>query len=197
MIKYYFLLLPLITFNALAGNQEDCLRGFGIYSYPCEHKKTTKAALRENLTLSQSSNSKTPDQRGEDALEPAIIPSTSEASESSEQKGPELLNSVPPDRLRELEIMGAMEKLDRILTTEDEREIERQKAEAARQKKFQQLIHRNSIGVGMNPQQVIDSWGKPFRINPFSESIEQWIFQRRDGRDQIIYLENGKVSSWE
>ncbi|MNQ78050.1 hypothetical protein D3C85_929520 [compost metagenome] len=57
----------------------------------------------------------------------------------------------------------------------------------------------SQIVVGMTAQDVRYAWGTPTHINPsFSVDVirEQWVYRRDNGNSQYIYLENGKVTSW-
>jgi len=203
MYRYRCLLLLLFSINGLAQSSEDCQRGFGIYTNPCpEQSNSPKPTHRLQLK-----NPLHPDAAGSDSNahlidERAITEKPKDngqlsTSDSPHKSSTKLINSVSPERLLELEIMGRMEGLEQKSSPERESRLERRKTDQARQKKLQRLIDRNSIGVGMSPRQVIQSWGKPTRIVKISERIERWVFQRRDGRDQIIYLEDAEVFSWE
>lgn len=58
-----------------------------------------------------------------------------------------------------------------------------------------QAIRAQSIVLGMTPEQVTLSWGKPKDVNTSVGSWgvrEQWVYGRR-----YVYLENGKVTSFQ
>lgn len=56
----------------------------------------------------------------------------------------------------------------------------------------------NTISIGMTDKQVIQTWGKPHKINRTVSkygSREQWIYYRSKHRDQYVYLEDDVVTS--
>ena len=76
------------------------------------------------------------------------------------------------------------------------------KKEGARidhQEKVDGAINNGRIFVGMTKDQVLQSWGKPTKINRTivsSSASEQWIYERGNiGDTQYVYLTNGVVRS--
>lgn len=74
------------------------------------------------------------------------------------------------------------------------------RADVARMKRadaVRQAISDGRVGVGMTADEVVDSWGRPSKINRTitrAGTSEQWIYRRGgSGRDQYVYLENGVV----
>lgn len=54
------------------------------------------------------------------------------------------------------------------------------------------------IYIGMTPTQVINTWGKPNKINETVSQYgnrEQWVYRRADHRAQYVYFEDGLVTS--
>lgn len=72
-------------------------------------------------------------------------------------------------------------------------EVER----ARRSDAVRKLVAESRVGVGMTADEVIDSWGRPSKVNRTvtqAGATEQWIYRRGGtGRDQYVYLENGVV----
>ena len=61
-------------------------------------------------------------------------------------------------------------------------------------------ILNGQIIVGMSPDEVMASWGRPARINDSyiaGKSREQWIYPRGPGRTQYVYFESGHVTGWQ
>lgn len=63
-------------------------------------------------------------------------------------------------------------------------------------------IAKKQIVIGMTAAEVVQSWGKPDKINSSAtreNRNEQWVFSsdRPIGRAQYVYLENGIVRSWQ
>ena len=75
----------------------------------------------------------------------------------------------------------------------------REAAKNARGVKVQNAVASREIFIGMTADEVVQSWGKPTRINSTVGSYgkhEQWIFDRGAiGRAQYVYFENGVVRS--
>lgn len=59
-------------------------------------------------------------------------------------------------------------------------------------------IRNKEIYVGMPKQAVIESWGRPLRVdiagNPEKEN-ERWLFYER-GKTKYVFFEDGKVEGW-
>lgn len=54
------------------------------------------------------------------------------------------------------------------------------------------------IRIGMSPQEVINSWGKPDDINRTVSKYgnrEQWVYQRGRHNAQYVYFEDDSVTS--
>lgn len=60
-------------------------------------------------------------------------------------------------------------------------------------------VRKNDILMGMTKVDVMESWGKPLRVevagNPRNEN-ERWLY-RMNGAQKFIYFESGKVEGWE
>lgn len=60
-------------------------------------------------------------------------------------------------------------------------------------------IRKNDILMGMTKTDVMESWGKPLKVeiagNPRNEN-ERWLY-RMNGGSKYIYFESGKVGGWE
>lgn len=60
-------------------------------------------------------------------------------------------------------------------------------------------VRRNDIMMGMSKNDVLESWGKPMRVevagNPRYEN-ERWLY-RMNGASKYIYFESGQVQGWE
>jgi hypothetical protein len=58
---------------------------------------------------------------------------------------------------------------------------------------------QRDILLGMNKQDVVESWGKPIRVevagNPQNEN-ERWLY-KMNGASKFIYFEAGEVQGWE
>lgn len=69
----------------------------------------------------------------------------------------------------------------------------------ARKEKIEAAINSQQIMVGMTSEEVLQSWGKPSKINRTvtrNEATEQWVYERKTIVDtQYVYLRNGVVSS--
>lgn len=61
-------------------------------------------------------------------------------------------------------------------------------------------VLEGNIKIGMTEEQVLASWGKPDRVNR-SVGIwgvhEQWIYEVSYYNQIYVYVENGKLSSWQ
>lgn len=61
-------------------------------------------------------------------------------------------------------------------------------------------ILNGQVVIGMKDDELLASWGRPVEIN---QSVgpwgihEQWIYGRFPYNDTYIYLENGRVVSWQ
>lgn len=60
-------------------------------------------------------------------------------------------------------------------------------------------LRKNDILMGMSKDDVLDSWGKPMRVevagNPRYQN-ERWLY-RLNGASKYIYFESGQVQGWE
>lgn len=59
-----------------------------------------------------------------------------------------------------------------------------------------EMVKQRKIKIGMSEQQALLSWGKPERVNKSVGSYgvhEQWVY----GRGQYVYMENGKLTSFQ
>lgn len=60
-------------------------------------------------------------------------------------------------------------------------------------------VKRHDILLGMKKNEVLDSWGKPVRVeiagNPRNEN-ERWLYNM-NGASKYIYFESGEVQGWE
>jgi hypothetical protein len=65
--------------------------------------------------------------------------------------------------------------------------------------RVQAAVAKGQVFPGMNEQEVVQSWGRPTRINRSvrANSVsEQWIYERGEvGSNQYLYLENGVLTS--
>ena len=62
------------------------------------------------------------------------------------------------------------------------------------------LIDEKKIVLGMTDEQLRLSWGAPGRVNRSVGSFgvhEQWIYPRGSVTDDYVYVEDGKVTSWQ
>ncbi|MHB8983782.1 MAG: hypothetical protein ACYC4E_00310, partial [Carboxydocellales bacterium] len=67
-------------------------------------------------------------------------------------------------------------------------------------KKTWNAIHNQQVLIGMNPTQVMLSWGKPDDINRTVGSWgvhEQWVYRYGDFEANYLYFRNGKLTSWQ
>lgn len=79
------------------------------------------------------------------------------------------------------------------------REIVEQRAKEARQRRLiKEAIRDKRVMIGMTKEDVIASWGRPSDINRTVRSSgvrEQWVYRRKSGNTQYVYIRNGKVTS--
>ena len=75
----------------------------------------------------------------------------------------------------------------------------REGARLDRQEKTDEAINLGKVAIGMTSDHVVQSWGKPTKINKTinaSGTSEQWVYDRgRIGQSQYVYLSNGVVTS--
>ncbi|MCW9052754.1 MAG: hypothetical protein OQJ91_10670 [Motiliproteus sp.] len=107
------------------------------------------------------------------------------------------LAAVPPDRLRELEVMREINRAEKQIQHNNPYNTSTPKKRKAWEKRIRLHIRKNSIISGMEPEHVLQSWGKPTAIEAMSQETEKWIYTRSDGRNQIIYFDRGQVAGWE
>ena len=73
------------------------------------------------------------------------------------------------------------------------------KKEAARlawKERVENAIYNKQVIVGMNEEEVVQSWGRPHKINTTVTAKgrdEQWVYRRAGGADQYLYLTNGEL----
>lgn len=60
-------------------------------------------------------------------------------------------------------------------------------------KKYEDLAAAHKIAVGMPEDLLIKSWGNPEKRNVSSHGSDQWVYRL----GTYVYVENGKVSSWQ
>lgn len=63
-----------------------------------------------------------------------------------------------------------------------------------------QVIAKRQVQIGMTKEQVIASWGKPDDINRTvgtNYEHEQWVYDRGDFKMQLLYFENGIMTSFQ
>jgi hypothetical protein len=73
---------------------------------------------------------------------------------------------------------------------------EKQRIEYERQKKVRDAISRQEVIVDMTPSEVIESWGRPDKINSSGGNYgthEQWVYKKFD---KYLYFKNGRLTSW-
>ena len=59
-------------------------------------------------------------------------------------------------------------------------------------------IENGQVALGMKADDVINSWGKPTKINSSVGSYgrhEQWVYDRGNFNSQYVYVDNGVVTS--
>lgn len=77
----------------------------------------------------------------------------------------------------------------------------RQASEVKRQKEVETAIQAGEIFIGMTADEVVQSWGRPTKINSTitaGSRHEQWVYRRSKhigGLTQYVYLEDGRVRS--
>ena len=72
---------------------------------------------------------------------------------------------------------------------------QREAARTQRSAAVQKAIAQREVAIGMAADEVVDSWGKPSKINKTLTArgtSEQWVY-RRGHQAQYVYLENGVV----
>ncbi|HSP32027.1 MAG TPA: hypothetical protein VLO13_08495, partial [Halomonas sp.] len=57
-------------------------------------------------------------------------------------------------------------------------------------------VEGSRIVVNMPTALAIMSWGKPHKINSSSHGADQWIYRRAGYSAQYLYIENGRVKSF-
>jgi hypothetical protein len=74
---------------------------------------------------------------------------------------------------------------------------QREKAEAEKQR-ISRAIFNNEVLIGMSAENVRDAWGRPDKINTsaYKRGVarEQWVYERKKGLREYVYLENGVVT---
>ncbi len=63
-----------------------------------------------------------------------------------------------------------------------------------------EMANRGRVMAGMSADQVRIAWGRPTSINRSVSAgsvHEQWVYRHGPGSAQYIYLENGRVTSWQ
>ncbi|WP_408097761.1 hypothetical protein ACJVC5_02275 [Peredibacter sp. HCB2-198] len=77
--------------------------------------------------------------------------------------------------------------------------LEEEKDEYVNSKERAFAVSKQDIVLGMTKNEVVESWGKPLRIeiagNPVNEN-ERWLYRMRNGQ-KFIYFESGQVQGWE
>lgn len=71
-------------------------------------------------------------------------------------------------------------------------------AKAARAERVALAIARGEVFIGMSADEVVESWGRPTRVNTSVGAYgrhEQWVYQRGRLRAQYVYLQNWVVTS--
>jgi len=69
----------------------------------------------------------------------------------------------------------------------------------ARQYDLRVATQKREVMIGMTPEQVRRSWGKPSSVNKSyvaGKSREQWVYDKGRSRNQYIYFDDGLVSAW-
>ena len=56
---------------------------------------------------------------------------------------------------------------------------------------FYKNILKKTVKIGMPKEALEIAWGKPDKINRSSYGSDQWVYN-----GQYVYIENGKVKSW-
>lgn len=66
----------------------------------------------------------------------------------------------------------------------------------AHKERVENAILSREVFIGMTADEVVQSWGKPIRVNVSVTAKgrdEQWVYGRVAGMDQAVYLTNGEV----
>jgi hypothetical protein len=64
--------------------------------------------------------------------------------------------------------------------------------------RVENAIYNKQVIVGMGGEEVVQSWGRPHKINTTVTAKgrdEQWVYRRAGGADQYLYLTNGELRS--
>lgn len=85
---------------------------------------------------------------------------------------------------------------------EERRRLAREKAQERSQASREQvremsLIANNQVAVGMSSSALVKSWGQPTKINRNSHGSDQWIYDNGKAGRSYVYVEDGKVTSWQ
>jgi hypothetical protein len=59
--------------------------------------------------------------------------------------------------------------------------------------RWEDMAAKKKIEVGMSQALLIKAWGKPIRINASSQGADQWVYPNQ----QYVYVEDGKIRSWQ
>ncbi|WPU64778.1 hypothetical protein [Peredibacter starrii] len=77
--------------------------------------------------------------------------------------------------------------------------LEEEKVEMTSERERAFAVRGQDILLGMSKNEVVESWGKPLRIeiagNPTYEN-ERWLYRVKNGQ-KFIYFEGGQVQGWE
>lgn len=68
----------------------------------------------------------------------------------------------------------------------------------AHKERVENAILSRKVFIGMTADEVVQSWGKPHKINTSVTAKgrdEQWIYRRAEAADQYLYLTNGELRS--
>lgn len=81
------------------------------------------------------------------------------------------------------------------------RPTRKEKTEAERTQRLEELVAQKRIAIGMTTDQVERSWGKPTRRNIKQyQNIrrEQWVWENTKRQsDRYVYFENGVMTTYE
>lgn len=111
-------------------------------------------------------------------------PSQPQQSTRSQQENSEYWENLRQERLEREAVSRARSQAIR--------------AENEKQERFRLMMMRNQIAVGMTQDQVRRSWGSPCRTSTTTRENSvsvQWVYCRRDTRDDYVHFYNGIVSS--
>ncbi|WP_159105878.1 DUF4124 domain-containing protein [Ideonella sp. B508-1] len=75
--------------------------------------------------------------------------------------------------------------------------MQREIARQDRNSKVRDAIARGAVSIGMTADEVVQSWGRPTKVNRSigaGGAHEQWVYDRGDFRAQYVYLDNGVVT---